>query len=81
MEDRLATDWVGPAEAAQMLRISVATFNRKVDDGTLPSPSTVLGDRNPRWNVKTLCDAMAGIEPDTTASSSDIATRISEAAL
>jgi hypothetical protein len=74
--ERYPNDWVGATEAAEMLRISVATFLRKVEEGLLPSPSTVLGNRNPRWNVKSLYDAMAGIVSEQPVSDDDVSDRI-----
>ncbi|MGI9487848.1 MAG: hypothetical protein ACR2RF_18600 [Geminicoccaceae bacterium] len=78
---RQPADWVSAQEAADMLRIAVATFLRKVDEGLLPAPSLVLGRRNPRWNIKLLYDAMARIESEAPVTHSDISTRIEEMAL
>lgn len=74
-------DWVNADEAAEMLRISTATFLRKVDDGSPPPSSKVLGDRNPRWNIKLIYDAMAGLQSKIPSNPGDLDSRIDEMAL
>ena len=61
-----------------MLRISSATFRRKVDDGVLPKPSLALGERNPRWSVLALQRAMKGIPTERAISDDDILERIGD---
>lgn len=75
---RHPVDWVNADEAAEMLRISTATFLRKVDDGSLPPPSKVLGNRNPRWSVKSIYDSMAGIVSERPIDADDLSDRIGQ---
>lgn len=49
-------DWLDTDTAAYMVSMSVDTFTRRVDDGTLPKPVTVGGKR--LWHRAKLSEAL-----------------------
>lgn len=56
-------DWLDTDTAAYMVSMSVDTFNRRVEDGTLPKPVTVGGKR--LWHRGKLSEALERRDPSS----------------
>lgn len=52
--------WLARPAAAAHVGLTEVAFTRRVTAGTLPRPSTHLGERCLRWDRHALDDAMAG---------------------